>query len=102
MCSQVSNAQLNYSFQQTTEVFTPITGGTILATASGVPAANDSALDSRVYTLTAGTIPFSFYFNGSSYTALSISSNGLLVSNYPYPNLLCDIQITCISPAASS
>jgi hypothetical protein len=78
MCSQFSNAQLNYSFQQTTEVFTPITGGTIVATASGVPLANDSALDSRVYTLTAGTIPFSFYFNGSSYNALSISSNGFL------------------------
>ena len=78
MCTQDANAQLNYSFQQTTEVFTPITGGTIVATASGIPLANDSALDSRVYTLTAGTIPFSFYFNGSSYNALSISSNGFL------------------------
>ncbi|MBK9639027.1 MAG: hypothetical protein IPO63_15015 [Bacteroidetes bacterium] len=73
----VSNAQMNYSFQQTTVVFTPITGGTIVATASGVPLANDSALDSRVYTLATGTIPFSFYFNGSSYNSLSISSNGI-------------------------
>ena len=74
MCLQVANAQLNYSFQQTTEVFTPITGGTIVATASGVPAANDSALDSRVYTLTAGTIPFSFYFVFNYFLFILISS----------------------------
>jgi len=72
-----ASAQLIYSFQQTTEVFTPI-AGTIVATASGIPLANDSALDSRVYTLSAGTIPFPFYFNGSTYNSLSISSNGFL------------------------
>ncbi|MBK7963891.1 MAG: fibronectin type III domain-containing protein [Bacteroidetes bacterium] len=76
--TSITNAQMNYSFQQSTEVFTPITGGTIVATASGIPQANDSALDSRVYTLTAGTIPFSFYFNGSTYNSLSISSNGFI------------------------
>jgi hypothetical protein len=76
--TSISNAQMNYSFTQSTEVFTPITGGTIVATASGIPLANDSALDSRVYTLTAGTIPFSFYFYGSTYNSLSISSNGFL------------------------
>lgn len=74
----IASAQLNYTFQQTTEVFAPLSGGTIVATANGVLASADSVLDSKVYTLSAGTIPFSFYFNGSTYNSLFISSNGFL------------------------
>ncbi|MFN0189883.1 MAG: IPT/TIG domain-containing protein, partial [Bacteroidia bacterium] len=93
---------MNYSFQQTSEVFTPITGGTVVANASGIPAANDSALDSRVYTLTAGTIPFSFYFNGSTYNALSISSNGFLTfSGAPSTTNVNPIGSTAIGGASN-
>ncbi len=69
-------AQMNYSFVQSTASYVPLSGATVLGTAtatSGIP-----ALDNVVYNLPAGTIPFSFYFNGTAYTSCFVSTNGYL------------------------
>ncbi|MBL7924298.1 MAG: fibronectin type III domain-containing protein [Bacteroidia bacterium] len=78
VCHTNVQAQLNYSFQQTTETYQALSGGTILGTANGVALSLDSALDSRVYTLPPNAIPFPFFFNGSGYTTLFVSSNGFI------------------------
>ena len=70
------SAQLNYSFVQSTATYTPLTGGTVLATASGLVGA--AQLDNVIYTLPANTIPFGFFFNGTSNTGCFISTNGYL------------------------
>ncbi|MBC7948266.1 MAG: fibronectin type III domain-containing protein [Chitinophagaceae bacterium] len=73
-----STAQVNlYIFSQSSGTYTPITGGTVVATATDNTTAAGS-LDDANYTLPAGTIPFTFTFNGIGYTSLVISSNGFL------------------------
>jgi hypothetical protein len=75
-------AQLGlYSFQQSTGSFSPITGGTVVATATGL--SGSTALDDVVYTIPSGTIPFDFRFNpgsgqANSYSGFSLSSNGYI------------------------
>ena len=64
-----ANAQVaNYLFSQVTGTYTPITGGTVLAT--GAPPATDDQ--------TYGSIPigFPFIYNATSYNEVSISANG--------------------------
>lgn len=67
----------NYTWSQAAGTYTPITGGTILGTATGNTIGTPS-LDDEVYTLPNGTIPFSFVYDGSSYTGLYVSSNGYI------------------------
>ena len=66
----------SYTFSQTNVAYSPITGGTVLATATGTTGA--ASLDDVVYTLPAGTIPFSFNFNFSPYTGFNLSTNGFV------------------------
>ena len=68
----VSAQVSSYSFAQSTNTFTPITGTTL-----GVATGNTSAtnLNSEVYPV---TIPFGFSFNDVSYTSLNVSSNGFI------------------------
>lgn len=66
----------SYSFVQTTGTYTALTGGTVVATASGTSGA--ASLDDAVYTLANGTIPFSFTFNNVAYTGCFISTNGYI------------------------
>lgn len=72
-------AQLNYSFVQSVEPYTPLTGGTVLATATGLGVAPSLVqLDNVVYTIPNGSIPFPFFFNGSSYTGCYVTTNGYI------------------------
>jgi hypothetical protein len=71
-----SQAQLSYTFAQTSETYVPLSTFTTLATASSTTGA--TALDNVSYALPAGSIPFPFYFNGSGYSTVSVSTNGFL------------------------
>jgi len=71
------NGQVSsYTFSQTTVVYSPITGGTVLATATGTSGA--ASLDDIVYNLPSGTIPFTFNFNYTGYTGFNLSTNGFI------------------------
>jgi len=73
LCVQVQ-AQVNlYSFTQSNQTYSEITGGTVLATAT-----NEQTPVSLKWTLPASTIPFNFNFNGIDYTGCTIYSNGFL------------------------
>lgn len=65
-----------YSFSQSTGSYTPITGGTVVATATGTSGA--ASLDDVVYTLPNNTIPFTFTFDGTGYNTCRISTNGFI------------------------
>ncbi|MBL7942725.1 MAG: hypothetical protein JNM00_08170, partial [Flavobacteriales bacterium] len=65
-----------YSFSQTAGSYTPITGGTVVAAQTGSSGA--ASIDDVIYNLPNGTIPFSYNFNGTTYTGLNISSNGFV------------------------
>lgn len=68
------NAQVSsYSFAQSSGTYTPITGGTVVATAT---TANN--FDSQIWTIADGTIPFNFNFNNANYTGFVINSNGYI------------------------
>src|SRR6187549_1903327 len=66
----------SYSFSTATSTYTPITGGTVIATATGTTGA--ASLDDVVYTLANGSIPFNFNFDGANYTGLRVSTNGFI------------------------
>lgn len=84
-CALYTHAQVStYVFSQSQGTYTPITGGTVLETATGLSGA--ASLDSRVYNLTAGTIPFTFTFNGTGYTGLNVSSNGFITFGATAPS----------------
>ena len=75
--SYISNAQVSvYNFTQSTATYTAITGGTVIATASGTTGA--ASLDDVIYDLPMGTIPFSFNFDNANYTGCKVSTNGFL------------------------
>ena len=68
------NAQVSsYTFAQSSGTYTPITGGTVVATAT---TANN--FDSQIWTIADGTIPFNFNFNNANYTGCVINSNGYI------------------------
>lgn len=66
----------NYMFSQSVGTYTPITGGTVVASYTGTSGA--PSMDDVTYTLPAGTIPFTFNFDGTGYTGLHINSNGFI------------------------
>lgn len=70
----LADAQVNlYKFSQSNGTYTPITGGTVLGTAtSNVSAGN---LNSDVFT---AALPFAFKFNDVTYNDVHISSNGFI------------------------
>lgn len=70
----VLHAQVSsYAFQQSNGTFTPVTGGTVLGTATGNTSTTN--LNSAIYPV---TLPFAFQFNGQSYSALNVSTNGFI------------------------
>lgn len=77
----MANAQVaSYSFAQSSGTYVPITGGTVLDTAT-----SPMDFDSQNWTLPSGTIPFNFNFNGAVYTDLNINSNGYITFGSSVP-----------------
>jgi hypothetical protein len=69
-----ANAQVStYSFAQSTGTYTPLTGATVLATATGNTAT--TSLDDATYS---AIIPFAFMFDGTAQTAIRVSTNGFI------------------------
>jgi hypothetical protein len=59
-----------YSFSQSVGAFAPVTGGTIISTASSV-----NTLDDNTFAV---TLPFAVSFNGAAYTSIQVNTNGWL------------------------
>ncbi|MGV8113461.1 MAG: choice-of-anchor J domain-containing protein [Lentimicrobium sp.] len=73
----------SYSFISSSGSYIPITGGTVIATATSASGAG--SLDDVNYTLESGTIPFSFTFDGIGYTGLTINTNGYITFGATVP-----------------
>jgi hypothetical protein len=87
-----SDAQLSqYSFQQFPSTYSPISGGTIVGSATATTGTGAS-LDDTIFTSL--PLPFSFNFNGINYSNYSISSNGFITfgNTNPAPNLFTPIS----------
>lgn len=85
LSGSASFAQVSaYNFQQSTAIYTDITGGTVVATATGTTGA--ASLDDVIYDLPAGTIPFSFTFDNVAYTGCKISTNGFITFGTTAPS----------------
>ena len=74
-CVWGNYAQVNgYNFSQNPGTFIPITGGTVLASPAG---------DDVIYPV---TLPSAFVFNGVTYTAMNVSSNGFVTFGATAPS----------------
>ena len=103
--SQINASVKQYAFQAASGTYTPITGGTVAATATGL--SGTASLDDMNFTLPNGTIPFTFYFNYIGYTGLNINTNGYITfgTTLPATSLYAPISSTtgfagCIAAAA--
>ncbi|MBD8084537.1 fibronectin type III domain-containing protein [Chryseobacterium caseinilyticum] len=66
-----TNAQVStYSFVQSTGTYTPLTGATVIATAT-----SSNSLDDNIYPV---ALPFAFQFNGVNYNSINVSTNGFI------------------------
>jgi hypothetical protein len=84
LCQASTMAQVStYTFSQSMGTYTEITGGVLVAEATGTSGA--TGLDDVIYTMPDGTIPFDFYFNGIPYTGFKISSNGFITFGATLP-----------------
>ena len=66
-CAQVG---ISYNFNQAVGTYTPITGGTLLGTATAA-----SSLDDVTFGV---TLPFAFPYDGATYTQVQVQTNGHL------------------------
>ncbi len=74
-CGTLLHAQVSsYQFQQLSTTYTPITGGTVIGTATANTLAG--SLDDAIFPV--NFAPFSFTFNGTPYTTLNLSTNGFI------------------------
>jgi len=72
-----------YNFTQTTGSYTAITGGGVIATASGTSGA--ASLDDVIYNIPDGSIPFNFNFDNANYTGCKVSTNGFITFGTTFP-----------------
>ena len=82
-----ANAQVSgYGFSQSAGTFTALSAGrTIAFTATALATADPGLGDDRNFTLAAGTIPFTFTFNGVGYTGVNINTNGYVTFGATLP-----------------
>lgn len=93
----LSQAQVSsYLFSQSNGSYTEITGGTVLATATG-NAIGAPSLDSGVFPV---TLPFPFTFNNQSYNDISVSVNGYIVFGGTAPTSSTPISGTTVYDGA--
>lgn len=84
LSSFIAKAQVSaYNFTQSTGTYTAITGGGVVATATGTTGA--ASLDDVIYNIPDGTIPFNFNYDNSNYTGCKVSSNGFLTFGTTFP-----------------
>ncbi len=82
VCTCAVRAQVNnYSFSESMGTYTPVTGGTLVAEATGT--SSTAGLDNVVYN---ATLPFAFTFNNTSYTSINISTNGYITFGATAPS----------------
>lgn len=101
--TSLTNAQVNlYDFTRATTTYSPITGGTIIATATASSGAG--SLDDVLYTLPTGTIPFAFNFDNINYTGFVLSTNGFITfgATNPAVNLYVPLSSTTAYSGAIS
>lgn len=80
----IANAQVSvYNFTQSTGTYTEITGGTVVATATGTTGA--ASLDDVIYTIADGMIPFNFNYDNNNYTGCKLSTNGFITFGSTLP-----------------
>ncbi|MFN5346751.1 MAG: T9SS type A sorting domain-containing protein [Bacteroidota bacterium] len=92
-CHFYAKAQVSlYDFTQSNGTYTELIGATTLATATATTGAG--SLDDINYTLAAGTIPFSFVFDGLSYTGCTVSTNGYITFGSTAPTTTSYIPIS--------
>jgi len=72
-----------YNFTQTTGSYTAISGGGVIATASGTSGA--ASLDDVIYNIPDGSIPFSFNYDNANYTGCKVSTNGFVTFGTTFP-----------------
>jgi hypothetical protein len=63
----------NYLFSQSSGTYTPITGGSVVIAATDHTISGTTSLDAGTYAL---ALPFSFKFNGTTYTSCNVNVNG--------------------------
>jgi hypothetical protein len=97
----IASAQVNlYDFTQSNGTYTELTGATTLATATTTSGAG--SLDDVNYTLAAGTIPFSFVYDGVSYTGCTVSTNGYITFGATAPATNSYIPLSATTAYAGS
>jgi hypothetical protein len=97
----IAIAQVNfYDFTQSNGTYTELTGATTLATATTTTGA--TSLDDVNYTLAAGTIPFSFVYDGVSYTGCTVSTNGYITFGTTAPATNSYIPLSATTAYAGS
>ncbi|MFM2157296.1 MAG: hypothetical protein RL516_2045, partial [Bacteroidota bacterium] len=98
-----ANAQVSlYDFIQSNGTYAELTGATTLATATSTTGAG--SLDDLNYSLATGTIPFSFVYDGVSYTGCTVSTNGYITfgTTAPATNSYTPISATTAYAGAVS
>jgi hypothetical protein len=97
MLSASANAQVSlYDFTQTTSTYTPIVGGSVVATAT--TASGAGSLDDINYTLPTSTIPFNFNFSGAVYTGYVINTNGYITFGSTSPSTNGYLPLSTTTP----
>ncbi len=92
-CASIMNSMAqvatNYTFSQSSSTYTPITGGNIVAQATGTSGV--AGLDGNNFP---GTIPFTFTFNGLDYTSYLANGNGHILFGTTTSNTTLPISTT--------
>ncbi|MGE6396564.1 fibronectin type III domain-containing protein [Chryseobacterium scophthalmum] len=95
MLAYFINAQVSsYTFVQSSGTYTPITGATVIATAT-----NGNSLDDTIYPV---TLPFPFSFNGTNFSAVNVSTNGYLTFGATAPGSTDYSPISINTPYAGA
>lgn len=87
-----------YNFSQSSGTYVPITGGTVLATATGASGA--ASLDAVLYENQA--LPFTFVFNGIGYNSINVSCDGYITFGTQTINTSLPISATTTFSGAIS
>ena len=84
-CWQVNAQVSSYAFSQSAGTYTPISGGTSLASYTAATT-GATRMDDVIYNIPNGTIPFQFFYNGTGFTGCNVSSNGFITFGATAPD----------------